>query len=260
MRRIALALLVLLPLSAAAQSGAACNLVSKQGARVLHAAVEKETPLVLDDCVGVRVVSGELTAVFLSAAGRPASATFSAGQTIALQRSHSGASSAGKAMPLGIIDVLRAPSQVGTFGTRGGAVSAVPDGLVLGLDASIRFDLGPAEPVAGLELRTTSGRTAFRASNPTSPIVVDLAKLRRGETYLWSVNYQASAARAEGRFGLASATQLQQARAALAAVDRNPDLEATGRMLVKAEWLHSNYYRYDARELLRAGGFALEGR
>lgn len=260
MLRTALGLLFLLPLSAAAQSGAACNLVSKQGARVLHAAVEKETPLVLDNCVGVRVVSGELTAVFLSPAGRPASATFTAGQTIAPQRLQSGASASGKAMPLGIIDVLRAPSQVGTLGTRGAMVPAVPDGLVLALDASMRFDFGRADPVASLELREAGGRIAFRATDLMSPIVVDASALRRGETYLWSVTYQATAARAEGRFGLASAEELQQARAALAAIDRNPDLDTTGRTLVKAEWLHSNHYRYDARELLRAGGFAAEGR
>jgi hypothetical protein len=238
-----------------AQQPFACSIASKAAASVMHEGTPKSPPLGLDNCDGVAVVRGEVIVTVLSPEGRRRSATFGAGATVTSAALFGSQAPRPGGLWLSVLDVLRAPAQSQTLGTRGAARPIAPEGECLGLDKTLRFDFGSL-PVVAFELREAgpSGRLVTRTTTITHPIEVQTRRVQRGAEYVWSAARSEGAA-LQGRFHLTHVRELGKVRAALADVDADPGLDRGGRALVKAEWLKKNGLAYDAVEQLRREGF-----
>jgi hypothetical protein len=237
-----------------------CSLVSKLPATVEAAGVKTPTPIALQNCEGVRVLSGEVFACFLDASGKRNCATFVAGQRVSVAKR---ASSKGgvAAMALAFWHELRGAPSVGLPEVRnGGGLKGVPYDLILARGDVLRFDLARTEvtAISAFELRegANQGRTIAFIDKPSAVVDIAPRKLKRGGRYNWVISGAVGDYR--GTFTLAGPGLLRRMQADLTRIESDKTLDATSKTLLLGDLLYRSGLRFDALELLRAAGFELK--
>lgn len=210
-----------------------------------------QLPDELDNCEGVRVVSGAVVACTADKRQRPVCREFSQGQMLDRQRfgSHGALS-----MLAAISDLLHgSPSMQGAL-IRGPAPVLLPSGIILLPEGKLHL---PAVDAAGAKIEihegTADGPLIPTASSQGPTRTVALTSLKPGSNY-WVVTVGKTAPPdAANSFKFARSADRANALHELKRIDEDKDATPAAKAWMKALWLKSRGYEFDAKLALEAG-------
>jgi len=264
MNRYAIAITVFAVLCALPTPSSAafsCSMVGGEDATVQIGKSVHRMPLWAENCEGVRVLSGGITACYVNQAERRVCRDYAKGQVIS-EKSLPVGGAARFGTRFSILGWLKGDLSSEVAGVRGmEKLAGFPYERVLLLDDTLRIN-----PVrAGLsgperfELREggEKGAVALRLEHHNGEIEIKPGQLRRGQSYTWIV--QASGAPPiSGQFHLASAEEVEEVRAILKKLEEGQASSKVGLTLLQAQWLMDANFSFDAEGQLLAAGLQLK--
>jgi hypothetical protein len=251
MKRWLWVLCVLPVLDARAEGG--CFVMARGPATVSVGQIQKQPPVQLEDCHGLRVIAGKVSICHLSASRERVCTAYQAGDVFSSGMAKGTPDEFFGAFRAILARITKGDAHMAIGQTRGNnKVLGMPHGRIAppenGLDLQLRAPVGE-----GWEVNLTlEGRGApfFQGRvGPDGHFALPAGVLKPGNVCLWELGGEGM--RFTGRFRVAGEQDWARDRKKIDALSRDPSLDEDSRVLLLAELFDELGYGFNAEVLLR---------
>lgn len=252
-QRIALILVAISVCAANANASPQCSLAGAAGAKVSVAGTPTEPPVLLPDCNGIKVISGEVTACVQDERNRLSCRTFSPGAT--MSERDLGTAGSERGLLVALLELLKGGPTTASAVTRE-ASTDLPTGPVVLVQGrvDVDFSLPALNGIEYVDFQDTTTNEHIARAQSKGPHSVDATLFRAGRSYRWILASPVPMLAPSGRFIMQDPTLSRRV------LERVREIAASGadqaaQALLLATWLDEQGLIYDAQATLRQAGF-----